>query len=72
MTDLRQALEHLGAEPAGRGYYSYVSDEEGRPIRYTLDSADWRDLGRRLRLAEPDAYSRWCAGTMPERALAAE
>ena len=78
MTDLRRGLSYLRAEPAGRGYYSYESDEEGRPIRYTLHSDDWRDLGARLRRAEAatdrggypspdDCYSRWCADSLPER-----
>ena len=63
LTDLRRALSYLDGEPAGRGRYSYVSSDEGRPARYTLDSADWRKLGAALRRGEPDAYSLWCAAT---------
>lgn len=67
MTDLQRALSDLGGYRVARGRYAYVSSDEGRDIEYTLDSDDWRDYGSRLRRGEPDAYSLWCADTMPDR-----
>jgi hypothetical protein len=67
MTDLQRALAHLDGYRVSRGRYAYVASDEGASIEYTLDSDDWRDLGRRLRTDEPDAYSLWCAATTPTR-----
>ncbi len=67
MTDLQRALRHLDGYRVARGRYAYVATDEGASTEYTLDSDDWRDLGRRLRTGESDAYSLWCAATTPSR-----
>ena len=67
MTDLRRALDDLGGYRVSRGRYAYVASDEGQEIEYTLDADDWRDYGARLRRGEQDAYSLWCADTLPTR-----
>lgn len=67
LTDLQRALKHLDGYRVSPGRYAYVSTEEGQRIEYTLGADDWRDLGRRLRTEEKDAYSLWCAATTPVR-----
>ncbi len=66
MTDLQRALAHLAGYRVGPGSYAYVATDEGERVEYTLHVDDWRDLGRRLREGEQDAYSLWCAATVPE------
>ena len=67
MTDLQRAVHYLSADPYGRGRWVYESWDEGSERRYVVDSVDMRDLGRRLRLGQSDAYSRWCASTFADR-----
>ncbi len=67
VTDLQRALKHLNGYRVARGRYAYVAADEGQSIEYTLDADDWRDLGRRLRTGEQDAYSLWCAATTPSK-----
>jgi len=70
MTDLALAIDHLGAVRVGRGEYAYRDDYMRR--LYVSDSADLRDLGRKLRRGERDAYSVWCSQTLSERATKAQ
>jgi hypothetical protein len=67
ITDLRRALQYLDGYRVAPARYAYVATDEGRQVEYTLDADDWRDLGRRLRTGERDAYSLWCAATVPDR-----
>lgn len=64
VTDLQRGIRHLDAERDGRGWYRYREIPGGPHYRVTGD--DLRDLGRRLRRGEPDAYSLWCTETMAE------
>ena len=70
MTDLQRAIDHIDARRISRTEYAYYDDDEGAV--YVSDSDDLRDLGHRLRLNEPQAYSFWRAGTWPRRATTVE
>lgn len=65
MTDLQRAIDGLAAVRHGRGRYAYYADEIRAAV--SVDAADMRDYGARLRRDEPDAYSRWCAASLSER-----
>lgn len=66
MTDLRRAIDHLGAERRGRAEWAY-DEGNGDGVIYIVGSDDMRDLGRRLRVGQGDAYSLWCAATCARR-----
>lgn len=63
MTDLERAIRELDAVRYSRGRYAYESTDEGASRVYVADADAMRDLGRRLRCGQPDAYSLWCAET---------
>ena len=53
------AAQHLDAVEISEDTWVYVPDEVS--TAYTVTSQDLADLGRDLRIGQPDAYSLWCS-----------
>lgn len=56
--DFARGAEFLRAEQIGRGRYRYYAQQARRWYLLTRDQII--DMGRRLRIGQPDAYSLWC------------